>query len=360
MRPPLSLDQRARDVQPQPGTGLLPLQLDPHPHKTAEDLPPQPLGGIPHPLSAILDNHLSIGELPAGDRPPPARPPRTSSRCPTSCGRSASDRSERAHTRASPSRERDHFRRETIRWHTRIRHTGATVRQVDLFGLAPQTPRLQAARIQDLIDQMIQPFDVLQHEPVEVRTLLARSLAGDPASARYSFIDAIGDFNSWVTASMKFDCWRVKLIALTDRIKYRITPTSSTTMNKSPDRQQPPKPPCKTVRSSRAEDRQQSPNRRSDIASRVIITIARVIARLLDAIDCLRLLSSFKSFARSANAKATHRIGGITPIGIVPRVMPIRQKPAMGDTPLVLTAFIVDPPSSHRKLLPKFYTLSTH
>ncbi len=44
----------------------------------------------------------------------------------------------------------------------------------------------------------------------------------------------MGDFNSWVTLSMKFDCRRVRLMALIERIRYSTTPTTNSRMNVEP------------------------------------------------------------------------------------------------------------------------------
>src|SRR4029079_177724 len=51
---------------------------------------------------------------------------------------------------------------------------------------------------------------------------------------KYSLSDAMGLFNSCVTASIKFDCRWFRRIAFTDSTKYSTTPTSTSTKNVAP------------------------------------------------------------------------------------------------------------------------------
>ena len=80
-----------------------------------------------------------------------------------------------------------------------------------------------------------QQFDKLH--AVRGQTSLERILmmdSGAPSEGAIPFSEAIGDFSSWVTLSTKFDCRRVRLMALIDRAKYITTPTTNRAMNVVP------------------------------------------------------------------------------------------------------------------------------
>ena len=71
------------------------------------------------------------------------------------------------------------------------------------------------ARLEHLIDRVMQPVGVGQHDVVELPPLLLARPARDCSVSRYSRIDAIGVFSSWVTALMKVSCSSFRLISST-------------------------------------------------------------------------------------------------------------------------------------------------
>ena len=51
---------------------------------------------------------------------------------------------------------------------------------------------------------------------------------------KYSFSDVIGLFSSCVTLSIKFDCRRLRLIALIESVRYSAVPTIANVKKEAP------------------------------------------------------------------------------------------------------------------------------
>ena len=101
-------------------------------------------------------------------------------------------------------------------------------RQLDVDQVGLDRLLVEPGRVEHVIDQRVEPLDVVEHEAIEIGLLLLGDVAARQV-CKYSFSEAIGDFSSWLTLSMKFDCRWLSRIPLIDISRYSTTPTSTST-----------------------------------------------------------------------------------------------------------------------------------
>ena len=203
------------DVQSQAGAGFLTFQFLPESHEAAEDLAAQVRGDA----AAVVGN--PHGHVPPADGLQTHLDPRRRAgifhRVVDQIAKDDVEVDPPAGDDARPQVETHRLDRHTIT-HAHRRRAVASSSPNSTSSSSPRGLAIEPAGVEHLVDQVVEPLQVFEHETVEIDLqLLAHLMAIE--RLQVSFIDAMGDFNSCVTLSMKFDCRRVRLMALIERIR---------------------------------------------------------------------------------------------------------------------------------------------